>query len=126
MTNQQKIGRQRCCSIKQFAAIVVQAMKRLRGNSHAFQLPPVNKEAIVFYCRIINFKVFILQKEYFNKQCKPLHAKKICTMIVLKVTATQKSKKSWWTPTTFKDTNQLSIVNKRIFCIILIIIRNIH
>lgn len=32
-------------------------------NLHALQLPPINKKSIMFYCQIINFKIFILQNK---------------------------------------------------------------
>lgn len=33
---------------------------KARRNSHSFQLSPINKEPIMFNCRIINLKVLVL------------------------------------------------------------------
>lgn len=47
-------------------------MNKVR-NLHPFQFPPINKKSIMFYCRIINFKIFILQ----NKESTIITTQKI-------------------------------------------------
>ena len=64
-------------------------------NLHAFQFPPIYKEPIMFDCRIINLKIFILHNEQFRsikKKYKKSSIKQNSTIPVLAIKGQESDK----------------------------------